>query len=99
VGYAVDVNEYILLHHADATAASGWADYLAKLRASGQFDGGSSIGAGACFNKSGAATPTSSIVGFVRVRAESLDAALTFLAGNPVYEAGGTVEIRELPRS
>jgi len=24
--------------------------------------------------------------------------AKVFLAGNPIYEAGGTVEIRELPR-
>ncbi|CAN5158833.1 hypothetical protein BH11MYX1_BH11MYX1_02150 [soil metagenome] len=99
MGYAAGVNEYILLHHDDATAEAGWNEYLAKLRASGQFDGGSSIGAGACFNKSGPAKPTSSVVGFVRVRAESLDAARTFLAGNPVYEAGGTVEIRELPKS
>ena len=37
--------------------------------------------------------------GFIRVRAISLESAKQFLAGNPVYEAGGTVEIRELPRN
>jgi hypothetical protein len=33
------------------------------------------------------------------VKAESLDQAKTLLAGNPQFEAGGTVEIRELPRT
>jgi hypothetical protein len=32
------------------------------------------------------------------VTAQSLAAARSLLAGDPVYEAGGTVEIRELPR-
>jgi hypothetical protein len=32
------------------------------------------------------------------VNAENLAAAKSLLPGNPVYEAGGTVEIRELPR-
>lgn len=36
--------------------------------------------------------------GYLRVRAASLEAAEALLAGNPVYEAGGTVEIRELPK-
>jgi hypothetical protein len=36
--------------------------------------------------------------GFIRVRAEDLTAAKKFLIGNPIYEAGGTVEIRELLR-
>jgi hypothetical protein len=30
--------------------------------------------------------------------AASLDEARKLLSGNPVFEAGGTVEIRELPR-
>ena len=35
--------------------------------------------------------------GYIKVRAASLDAARELVAGNPVYEAGGTVEVRELP--
>jgi len=31
------------------------------------------------------------------VNAASLDQAKSLLIGNPVFEAGGTVEIRELP--
>jgi hypothetical protein len=38
-------------------------------------------------------------VGFIKVQAESLDHARELLKGNPVFEAGGTVEIRELPRT
>ena len=38
----------------------------------------------------------SNLTGFIRLRAEGLESARSFLAGNPVYEAGGTIEIREL---
>ena len=44
----------------------------------------------------GAITP---LTGYIRIRAESLEAARHYLSGNPTFEAGGTVEIRELPRS
>jgi hypothetical protein len=38
------------------------------------------------------------VSGYLRVRAESLDDAVALLQGNPVYEAGSTIEVRELPR-
>jgi hypothetical protein len=41
---------------------------------------------------------TAHLAGFIRVNADNLAAAKSLLSGNPVYEAGGTVEIRELPR-
>jgi len=43
--------------------------------------------------------PTFHIGGFIRVMARDLAHARSLLPGNPVYEAGGTVEIRELPRT
>jgi YCII-related domain len=99
------MNDYILFMHNDATANTeagsdaAWGKYLAMLKASGRFSGGSSIGAGQCFAK---ATPpaamTSHVSGYLRVQAESLEDARKFLEGNPVFESGGTVEIRELPR-
>jgi hypothetical protein len=96
------MTDYILLHHDDATQPSdpaAWGPYLAKLRATGSFEGGSSIGPGTCVRKGGTAQPiTASVVGYLRVRAENIVAARAFLDGNPVFEAGGTVEIRELPR-
>jgi hypothetical protein len=94
------MSDYIFLMHNDGakTRAEDWPAYFANLRASDGFDGGSAIGKGACFRKSGATPATSPISGYIRVQAASLDEAKKLLAGNPVYEAGGTVEIRELPR-
>jgi hypothetical protein len=95
------MKDFILLMHGDAppdACEGGWDAYFARLRASGRFDGGSSVGRGQCFRKTTPAPASlSSVNGFLRVRAEDLEDAQTFLAGNPVYEAGGTVEIRELP--
>jgi hypothetical protein len=42
---------------------------------------------------------SSHLSGFIRVAAADLAAARGLVAGNPVFEAGGTVEIRELPRT
>lgn len=99
------MKDFILFMHDDAASASDgedgerWAHYLDALRASGQFLGGSSMGDGQCFRRSGEPEPlTTGISGFIRVSAESIEAARSFLDGNPVYESGGTVEIRELPR-
>jgi hypothetical protein len=93
--------DFIFLHHDDAPGDGGldWDPYLSRLREAGVFQGGSSIGEGECVKKSGAAPqPTAHISGYIRVTAESLAAARKLLPGNPVFEAGGTVEIRELPR-
>ena len=99
------MNEYLLLMHGDASdpehAESGelWGRYLATLRASGSFDGGSSIGAGALYQKGLSPVSVSGgLSGFLRVRAHSLEGAACLLAGNPVFEAGGTVEVRVLLR-
>lgn len=100
------MNDYILLMLQDAsdrTAADSpekWARYLERLRTTGRFDGGSSMGHGERFRKNQASQPAEeNIDGFIRVRAASIEDAKQFLEGNPVYEAGGTVEIRELPRT
>lgn len=99
------MNEYILFMHRDASdpAAAGdpelWAQYFTRLRGIGLFDGGSSIGEGECLRKGHTSVAAvADISGFIRVRAKNLEEAKAFLAGNPVFEAGGTVEIRELPR-
>jgi hypothetical protein len=93
--------EYLLLMHDDAVVNDdAWEPYLRGLRQRGCFDGGSEIGDGVCVRKDGASPAvTPRLAGYIRVRAASLDEARTLLAGNPVFEAGGTVEIRKLPRS
>ena len=94
--------DFLLLMHDDAAGptADGWPAYLAGLRARGAFEGGSAIGRGLCVRKAGP-TPAvgAHLTGFIRVTADSLEAARGLVAGNPVFEAGGTVEIRELPRT
>ncbi|MBL8523969.1 MAG: hypothetical protein JNN20_09790 [Betaproteobacteria bacterium] len=96
------MTDYIFLMHNDAESAetdAAWEQYLHKLRASGQFEGGSAIGSGECFVRQGQPVGvTAHLSGYILVRAESLSAARMLLDGNPVFEAGGTVEIRELPR-
>ena len=92
------MNEYILLMH-DGThpRSADWAHYIAKLRAADCFLGGSSIGSGICATKSGSPPElTRHLAGYVKIRATDLAHATALLAGNPVYEAGGIVEIREL---
>jgi hypothetical protein len=99
------MNDYILLMHNDAkkgTCGRGdeWAAYFSKLRQLGAFQGGSAIGDGVCLSK-GETPPkiTSHLSGYIRVQAESLCQARDLVQGNPVFEAGGTVEIRELPKT
>lgn len=100
------MNDYMLLMHDDALEPSranneaAWGRYLETLLQSGRFLGGSAMGAGQCYALSGTRKEVSShITGYLLVQAAGIDEARRFLAGNPVYEADGTVEIRELPRS
>lgn len=94
--------DFLLLMHNDGGPESDadWAVYLAKLEQLGVMRGGSAIGAGACVRKTGAVPPvTAHLAGFIRIEARDLTHARELLAGNPTYEAGGTVEIRELPKT
>ncbi len=98
--------DYLFLMHHDTPEAGTeernqeWGRYIERLQASGCFQGGSAIGAGICARKSGSPPGvTSHLSGFIRVSAGDLDEARTLLIGNPAFEAGGTVEIRELPRT
>ena len=94
--------DYILFMHDDATSddLADWDAYLQTLKQNGAFEGGSAIGGGVCMRK-GAAAPaiTAHLAGYIRVTAATMDETKSLLAGNPRFEAGGTVEIRELPRT
>src|SRR5262249_30611910 len=94
--------EYILLMHDDAAAdnETAWEKYLRDLEQKGSFEVGSAIGDGICARKSGAVRSiTAHLTGYIRVKADDIDQAKSLLTGNPHFEAGGTVEIRELPRT
>ncbi len=95
------MREFILLMHNATTEATAemWSAYFSLLHGSGVFEGGSAIGEGETFRRHLAPGHVSRhLVGYIRVQAESLMKAREFLKGNPVFECGGTVEIRELPR-
>ncbi len=92
--------DYIMFMHDDAvTDSSAWEPYLQTLKKSGIFEGGSEIGEGVCVRKGPAPDITRHLTGYIRVTAATLEEARSFLAGNPHFEPGGTVEIRELPRT
>ena len=93
--------DYIFFMHDDTPdGESDWEPYLTKLKTNGCFEGGSAIGGGVCVRKSGEVAPlTSHLAGYIRVNADDLNHAKSMLSGNPHFEAGGTVEIRELPRT
>ncbi len=100
------MTDFIFLMHNDSAPPASdsgddaWGPYIQKLKALRRFDGGSAIGGGVCVSQAGTTAEVSAhIVGFITVKAESLQEARELLIGNPVFEAGGTVEIRELPRT
>jgi hypothetical protein len=96
------VSEFLLLMHGDTTqqpTGDMWTSYLQSLRQRGCFQGGSSIGDGDCVRREGAPAPINrQVVGYIRISAADLAEAKLLVADNPVFECGGTVEIRELPR-
>jgi len=93
--------DFLILMHADTTRPvpdALWEPWFRVLRAAQAFEGGSAIGGGEVLRKDQPPGPLATwIDGYVRVRAPSLEAAKALVVGNPVYECGGTVEVRELP--
>jgi len=96
------MKDFILLMHRDASAPVAlalWPDYFAKLKGLGVFQGGSAIGPGAILRKDGTGGEiTNHLTGYIRIQAKDLNAARVLVIGNPVFESGGSVEIRELPQ-
>lgn len=97
------MTEYLLLMHTDIVRderADDWESYFKKLEQWGVLKGGSEIGSGVCCRKEGDAGALSShLNGFIKIEVSDIEAAKACLEGNPVYEAGGTIEIRALPQT
>lgn len=93
--------EYMFLMHSDYERHKGsenWQPYLDMLSSVGALRGGSAMGSGLCVRRSGSVPNVSDhLVGYVKIEARDLNHARDLVLGNPVFEAGGTVEIRELP--
>ena len=75
-----------------------WDGYIEKLVATGRFRGGSSLGRGRSCSQAGETSAESGVTGFMRFEADTIEEVRELLAGNPVFEAGGVVEIHELVR-
>ncbi len=71
-----------------------WNTYIEKLIASGKFRGGSSLANGVSMSK-GKPDSESPITGFMRFSANNIEEIRQLLSGNPLYEAGGHIEVLE----
>lgn len=95
--------DYLLLMHGDTVAdeaVDAWGAYLARLEACNAMRGGSAIGGGLCVRRGMPMPPvTAQLTGFIRIEARDLQHACELIEGNTVHDAGGTIEIRELPRT
>ena len=95
--------DHLMLMHNDPPKAASdddWATYIKALAKTGKLRGRSAIGGGISRRKSGIAPSiTAHLGGFITIEADSLADAEALLAGNPVFENGGTVELRELPKT
>lgn len=87
------MSDYVVLMMG-AQSNGEWDTYIEKLIASGQFRGGSSLGNGVSMSK-GKPDSGSAITGFMRFSAENIEEVRQLLAGNPLYEAGGRIEVLE----
>ena len=77
-----------------AASTGNWDGYIEKLIAEGKLRGGSSLGNGARVSK-GMNDSDCAITGYIRIEVADIDEARTLLTGNPLYEAGGFVELLE----
>ena len=76
-------------------ASSGdWATYIEKLIALGKLRGGSSLANGERLSKRGVEDECT-VSGYIHIEVADMDEARSLLKGNPLYEAGGVVEILE----
>jgi hypothetical protein len=85
--------EFVMVMKGSAPGGD-WDTYIRKLIDSGKFRGGSSLGNGACVSKD-RTDRECSVTGYIRLTVEDLDEAKMLLAGNPVYESGGNIELLE----
>ena len=85
--------DYVMLMM--GTASEGdWDSYIESLIESGKFRGGSSLGNSVAVVK-GEEDGVSSVSGFMRFSADNIKEVRSLLAGNPLYEAGGRIELLE----
>ena len=85
--------QYIMVMMGSASNGD-WNDYVDSLVNSGCFRGGSSLGNGVSVSKN-EKDGECQVTGFMRFSAESIDEVRKLVSGNPLYEAGGRIELLE----
>lgn len=93
--------DFLFLMHAmppGLRESGDWAAYLDRLAATGTLRGGSSLGAVTLAGTTAPLPTPHPLTGYLLVTADDLGAAQSLLIGNPVWQGGGVVEIRELVR-
>ena len=85
--------EYVMLMKVSA-ASGDWDDYIEKLVSSVKFRGGSSLGNGVSVAE-GKVDCRCEVTGYMRFSAECSEEVKEFITGNPLYEAGGSIELLE----
>jgi hypothetical protein len=94
--------QYLLLIHDNTLttpSAEEWTDFCDRASASGQFRGGSEVGARQTLGGRGGDLSSAHIVGYMRFDADDRQTLLDLLATHPNLVHGGTVELCELPKS
>jgi hypothetical protein len=88
--------EFLMLMKRGAYSEEGeWGDYIQKLRQRPEFRGGSSLGNGVSVSRQ-ATSDQCIVTGFLHFEADTIAVVRELLAGNPLFEAGGEIEILEL---
>lgn len=73
----------------------GWDIYIDNLMKTGKFRGGSAFGNGRCLSATSSVAECSA-TGYMRFEADSIEEIESLVVDNPVFIAGGAVEIHEL---
>ncbi len=85
--------QYVMVMMGSASSGD-WDVYVDTLVNSGCFRGGSSLGNGVSVSKN-EGDAECQVTGFMRFSAASIDEVRKLVAGNPLFEAGGRIELLE----
>jgi len=88
-----DMPQFVLIMMGSASNGD-WETYVDKLVGLGKLRGGSSLAKGLRISKGGVDSDCA-VSGYIRLEVADIEKAKSLLIGNPLYEAGGVVEILE----
>ncbi len=94
--------EYILFVHGNSEVEARkeeWDNFFEAARSSGIFRGGSEIGNRILLGTKDVPNTTDSIAGYMLFESDSINDIKLLLELHPVYIAGGSLELCELPKS